>query len=70
MTNPTAAPPLAAQTDAEVNGHSPARPSPEVLAKIQELRTQVRESFGQVVMAMMNLPRYRHQSAQAICRSW
>ena len=37
-------------------------PSPEVLAKIQELRTQVRESFGQVVMAIMNLPRYRHQS--------
>jgi cytolysin-activating lysine-acyltransferase len=28
----------------------------------QRLRTQVRESFGQVVMAMMNLPRYRHQS--------
>jgi cytolysin-activating lysine-acyltransferase len=37
-------------------------PSPEVLAKIAELRTQVRESFGQVVMAIMNLPRYRHQS--------
>jgi len=33
-----------------------------VLARIAELRTQVRESFGQVVMAMMNLPRYRHQS--------
>ena len=26
------------------------------------LRTQVRESFGQIVMALMNLPRYRHQS--------
>ena len=30
-------------------------PHPDVLAKSQELRTQVRESFGQVVMAIMNL---------------
>lgn len=26
------------------------------------LRAQVRESFGKVVMAMMALPRYRHQT--------
>ena len=30
-------------------------PHPDVLAKSEELRTQVRESFGQVVMAIMNL---------------
>lgn len=34
----------------------------EALKKIAALRSQVRESFGQVVMAMMALPRYRHQS--------
>ncbi len=35
---------------------------PEVLKKIAALRAQVRESFGKVVMAMMALPRYRHQT--------
>ena len=35
---------------------------PEMLKKIAALRTQVRESFGKVVMAMMGLPRYRHQT--------
>lgn len=35
---------------------------PEVVAKIAALRAQVRESFGKVVMAMMGLPRYRHQT--------
>ena len=35
---------------------------PEVLAKIAELRSQVRESFGKAVMAMMMLPRYRSQT--------
>lgn len=35
---------------------------PEILKKIAALRAQVRESFGKVVMAMMGLPRYRHQS--------
>lgn len=34
----------------------------EVAAKIASLRSHVRESFGKVVMAMMMLPRYRHQS--------
>ena len=58
-TNDTAA--SAATADATpVNGQP--MPSPEVMARIAELRTQVRESFGQVVMAIMNLPRYRHQS--------
>ncbi|MCG7495033.1 toxin-activating lysine-acyltransferase RzcC [Thalassobius sp. Cn5-15] len=35
---------------------------PEVVKKIAMLRAQVRESFGKVVMAMMALPRYRHQT--------
>ncbi|WP_294060636.1 toxin-activating lysine-acyltransferase [Sphingomonas sp.] len=35
---------------------------PAVLAKIAELRTHVRESFGKTVMAMMVLPRYRNQT--------
>lgn len=35
---------------------------PEVVAKIASLRSHVRESFGKVVMAMMVLPRYRHQT--------
>jgi len=34
----------------------------ETLKKIAALRAQVRESFGKIVMAMMGLPRYRHQS--------
>lgn len=35
---------------------------PEVAKKIAAVRSQVRESFGQVVMAMMVLPRYRSQT--------
>ena len=35
---------------------------PDITKKIATLRAQVRESFGKVVMAMMGLPRYRHQS--------
>ena len=35
---------------------------PEIVRKIGALRAQVRESFGKIVMAMMGLPRYRHQS--------
>lgn len=35
---------------------------PEIAKKTAALRAQVRESFGKVVMAMMGLPRYRHQS--------
>ncbi|WP_271079002.1 toxin-activating lysine-acyltransferase [Aurantiacibacter sp. MUD61] len=34
----------------------------EVVEKIASLRSHVRESFGKVVMAMMMLPRYRHQT--------
>jgi len=35
---------------------------PELAKKISQLRLQVRETFGKIAMAMMGLPRYRHQS--------
>lgn len=35
---------------------------PEIAEKIASLRSHVRESFGKVVMSMMMLPRYRHQT--------
>lgn len=41
---------------------TPPQIDPEILKKVAQLRLQVRESFGKVVMAMMMLPRYRHQS--------
>lgn len=43
---------------------APAEPqlSPEIADKIASLRSHVRESFGKVVMSMMMLPRYRHQT--------
>lgn len=41
---------------------TPAALDPEVAKKIAAVRSQVRESFGQVVMAMMVLPRYRSQT--------
>lgn len=50
--------------DAPKAGTGPAvqQLDPEVAAKIASLRSHVRESFGKVVMAMMMLPRYRHQT--------
>lgn len=36
--------------------------SPEIVAKLAAVRSQVRESFGKVVMAMMMMPRYRNQT--------
>ena len=38
------------------------QPDPETLAQVANLRAQMRDSFGKVVMAMMGLPRYRHQT--------
>lgn len=35
---------------------------PEIAKKLAAVRSHVRESFGNVVMTMMMLPRYRHQS--------
>jgi hemolysin-activating ACP:hemolysin acyltransferase len=43
-------------------GEAAGQISPEMRAKIAELRTRVRLNMGQVVLAMMNLPRYRHQA--------
>lgn len=50
--------------DKPTNGQAAVPPSipPEMLEKIGTLRAQVRESFGKVVMALMGLPRYRHQT--------
>lgn len=39
-----------------------AGPDPEVLRRLAAVRAQLRESFGSIVMSMMTLPRYRHQS--------
>jgi cytolysin-activating lysine-acyltransferase len=43
---------------------APANPQldPEIVKKIAQVRSHVRESFGKVVMAMMMLPRYRNQT--------
>lgn len=48
----------------ESGSADPAQPQldPAVVAKIAELRSQVRESFGKIVMALMMLPRYRNQT--------
>ena len=43
-------------------GDGPVPLSPEMRARIAELRNRVRLNLGQVVLAMMNLPRYRHQA--------
>ncbi len=44
------------------NGQAPTSIPPEAVEKIASLRSQVRESFGKIVMSLMLLPRYRHQS--------
>ena len=44
------------------NGKQAQQLDPEVAEKIANLRSHVRESFGKVVMSMMMLPRYRHQT--------
>jgi hemolysin-activating ACP:hemolysin acyltransferase len=54
-----AAAPVAAAVEA---ASAPPQMDPELLEKIAAVRSQVRESFGKVVMAMMMMPRYRHQT--------
>ena len=44
------------------NGEEPPALDPEIARKIATVRAHVRESFGNVAMAMMMLPRYRHQT--------
>jgi cytolysin-activating lysine-acyltransferase len=54
--------------DSQLNGAttSAGQPAPqldpEIAQKLAAVRSQVRESFGNVVMTLMMLPRYRHQS--------
>ncbi len=50
------------KTAAGANSTLPQQLDPEVAAKIASLRSHVRESFGKVAMAMMMMPRYRHQT--------
>ena len=52
------------QVSAPAEGAAAPQPQldPEIAAKIAGLRSHVRESFGKVVMSMMMLPRYRHQT--------
>ncbi len=50
----------AAESDAKAA--APRELPHEVQEKIAELRSGVREAFGKVVMALMVLPRYRHQT--------
>lgn len=35
---------------------------PEIMAKLSAIRTRIQTSVGEVVLAMNNLPRYRHQA--------
>lgn len=48
--------------EAPANGTSAQQLDPEIAKKLAAVRSHVRESFGNVVMTMMMLPRYRHQS--------
>ncbi|MEC3863368.1 toxin-activating lysine-acyltransferase [Mesobacterium sp. TK19101] len=41
---------------------TPPEIDPAMMARIAQMRDHVRQSFGHAVMAMMGLPRYRHQS--------
>lgn len=43
-------------------GAAPAQVTPEMRARIDELRNRVQLNTGQVVLAMMNLARYRNQT--------
>lgn len=49
-----------------LNGSVPSaaalQPDAALASKLAAVRSQIRESFGNVVMTMMMLPRYRHQS--------
>ena len=58
--NASAKAPAVADDPVEVAG-DPLQ-DPEFARKVAALRSQVRENFGKVVMTMMMLPRYRHQT--------
>ena len=48
----------------EPNTNGPEEIDPAIAAQLNQMRNHVRQTFGQVVMAMMALPRYRHQTIQ------
>ena len=52
----------AAESPAMASADAPREISPEMRAKLAELRERVQLSVGQAVLAMMNLPRYKGQS--------
>jgi cytolysin-activating lysine-acyltransferase len=49
-------------SETAANGAENPQLDPEIVKKIAQVRSHVRESFGKVVMAMMMLPRYRNQT--------
>lgn len=55
-----------ADAGAVMGSPEPGDPSPpvppEALAKLAEIRARVETSVGQIVLMLMNVPRYRHQS--------
>ena len=53
---------MAAAPDQAIEPSADPLQDPEVAKKVAALRAQVREAFGKVVMTMMMLPRYRHQT--------
>ena len=50
------------QAEAKTDATEAQQLDPAVLEKISEIRSKVNETFGQVALAMMAIPRYRHQS--------
>lgn len=51
-----------ASTSGPADTDPPAALDPEIVKKLSAVRSQVRESFGKIVMAMMMMPRYRNQT--------
>ena len=63
MSDTTPAMDESADERAPLNGAAARQaPDPDVARKLAQVRSHIRESFGNVVMTMMMLPRYRHQS--------
>lgn len=51
-----------ASSAAETPADAQPKITPEMPAKLADLRTRIQSSVGQVVLAMANLPRYRNQT--------
>lgn len=48
------------KTNGKAGAPPEAKPDSELIVKLAEMRSQVRDRFGKMVMATMALPRYRH----------